>query len=154
MPPQQFSKKLVIFLLTLGIFLLLIGAAPSVYFYNKYQNAQKMLKNSKDSLNEVQVLTERVGKLIDLPTGENPIVITVTDVTKVQDQPFFARAKSGDKILVYNQAKKAILYDPSADKIIEVGPLIIPSSTPALSETPSPSNSSNFLRRPIPTTSP
>lgn len=74
---------------------------------------------------EVRKLVSEVGKLIDLPTGEEPTVATITDITKLQDQPFFAKAKNWDKVLIYTQARKAILYDPNAKKIIDVAPINI-----------------------------
>ena len=64
-----------------------------------------------------------VSRLIVLPEGEEPTIATVTDPEKLKDQPFFARAKPGDKVLLYTQAKKAYLYDPVADKLLEVAPI-------------------------------
>lgn len=74
---------------------------------------------------EVRQLVSEVGKLIALPEGEDPTVATVTDISKLKDQPFFAKAKNGDKVLIYTQAKKAILYDPVAKKILDVAPVNI-----------------------------
>jgi hypothetical protein len=34
-------------------------------------------------------------------------------------------AKKGDKVLIYTNAKKAILYDPELNKIVNVAPLNI-----------------------------
>ena len=50
--------------------------------------------------------------------------MTVTDKEKLSGQLFFANAKNGDKVLVYEKAKKAFLYDPDADIVIEVGPVL------------------------------
>lgn len=66
-----------------------------------------------------------VGKLIELPQGEEPVVATITDITKFVDQPFFQKAKNGDKVLIYATARKAILYDPKAKKVIDVAPINI-----------------------------
>jgi hypothetical protein len=60
-----------------------------------------------------------------LPTDEQPTLATVSDVTKVRDQPFFTHAQNGDQVLVYTQTRKAILYRPSADRIVEVAPLSV-----------------------------
>ncbi len=70
-------------------------------------------------------LVLEVGKLIELPIGEDPTVATVTDITKLKDQPFFAKAKNGDKVLIYTNARKAILYDPQAKKVIDIAPINI-----------------------------
>lgn len=116
------------------ILLILISAFPSLYFYYKYHQVQQLLQNAPSgSREEIKALVEKVGKLIELPTDEEPTVATVTDLEKLKDQPFFARAKIGDKVLIYNNAKKAILYDPIADRVIEIGPLVIPSPTSTVS---------------------
>ncbi|MEX2010527.1 MAG: hypothetical protein WD874_01860, partial [Parcubacteria group bacterium] len=72
------------------------------------------------STNEV---IEKVGKLVELPEGENATVATVTDLEPLKGQAFFAEAKVGDKVLIYGESKKAILYRPSENKIIVVAPL-------------------------------
>lgn len=70
-----------------------------------------------------------IGKIIVLPTDENPTIGTVTDVEKLRvNQPFFNSAKNGDKLIMYS--KKAILYDPVAKKIIDVT-LVNPSTVSA-----------------------
>ena len=73
----------------------------------------------------VQQLMADVSQLITLPTNEMPTVATVTDPTKLKDQPFFTDAKVGDRVLIYTGAKKAILYDPVARKIMQVAPLFL-----------------------------
>lgn len=70
---------------------------------------------------DVDALVKEVGKLIALPQDEKPTVATVTDVAKVKDQQFFKNALNGDKVLIYTNNKKAILYRPSEKKIVEVG---------------------------------
>jgi len=125
------------------IVLLILAALPSYYFYNQYQSVQKLLQNPKSSADvQVKELINEVGKLMVLPASEQPTIATVSDVTKLADQPFFANAKNGDKVLIYTQSKKAILYRESINKIIEVAPVNIGSNTtgntPAATATPAP----------------
>ena len=109
----------------LGI-LLVITVVIAGYFYSQYrslaQNPQKIAQE------ETAALIERVGQLIVLPQGETPTVATVNDPDKLKDQQFFANAKEGFKVLIYTNAKKAILYDPVNHKIVEVAPLNIGNS--------------------------
>ena len=108
--------------------LVLIGAAggTAYYFYTKYQTAQTALDNPEAlAQNEVKQLTDRLSKLIILPEDEEPTVATVLDKDKLKDQPFFAKAENGDKVVIFTKAAKAILYRPSANKIIEVTPIAL-----------------------------
>ena len=58
-----------------------------------------------------------------LPTGEVPAIAQVADLAPLKDQLFFKNAQKGDIVLMYMQARKAILYDPGANLIIEVAPI-------------------------------
>ncbi len=104
-----------------GITILSISIA--IYFF--IQSKRDSTKNEISQAEQVKDIVSKVGKLIDLPVGEEPTLATVADPSKLKDQPFFARAKTGDKVLVYSIAKKVILYDPVANKIIDVAPLNI-----------------------------
>lgn len=112
------KKSLITLLIVVGV--LALAAIPSYYFYDKYQKSQALLRNPTEAARqEVRALTERVGRHIELP-NEEPTVATVSDKEKLADQPFFANSENGDKVLIYTQARKAILYRPATNKIIEV----------------------------------
>lgn len=113
-------------LIVVGVVGLAAITAPSYYFYNRYQQAQNQAGNLSSGSNEVAMLVEKVGAHMDIPKGEAPTVATVSDKTKLLDQPFFAKADNGDKVLIFQGAKKAILYRPKTDKIIEVAPINLP----------------------------
>ncbi len=103
---------------------LLIGlAAVAIYFYIQYQNIKK--NPNQVAKAETDALVAQVSKLIDLPKDETPTVATVLDKEKLKDQPFFAGAENGDKILIYTKSKKAIIYRPKDNKLINVGPIAI-----------------------------
>ena len=103
-----------------------VAGGTAFYFYSQYSSLKK--NPQEFAQREVKGLIERVSELIVLPEGEEPTVATVSDVEKLKDQPFFVRAKQGYKVIIYTQAKKAILYDPAAHKIVEVAPLNIPAN--------------------------
>ena len=105
---------------------ILIAAIPTIYFYAQNKNTEKKLndlQNNSQSSATLDGVVKQVGKLVVLPSGEQPTLATVSDAAKLQGQPFFANAANGDKVLVYNKAKKAILYRPSINKIVEMAPL-------------------------------
>ncbi|HVU06834.1 MAG TPA: hypothetical protein VHE10_03565 [Candidatus Paceibacterota bacterium] len=75
---------------------------------------------------EIKGLVSKIGRYIVLPADETPTLATVSDPARLKDQPFFANAVVGDKVLIYTNSRKAILWRPSLDKIIEVSPLNVP----------------------------
>ncbi len=114
----------------IGTVIVIIALVPSVYFYHQYQQAQLRLTNPAIfAQQEVKGLVADVGKLMTLPTDETPTIATVQDKNKLKGQAFFAHAENGDKVLIYTNAKEAILYRPSLGKIIAVAPVNIGPAT-------------------------
>lgn len=121
------------FLIPILFVLLIAMTATAVYFYQKTTNTNPAVQAEK----EAEGLVVRVGKLILLPEGETPTVATVSDPERLKDQPFFAKAKVGDKVLLYQNSKKAYLYDPINNKLLEVAPISLGANEAIGSETPS-----------------
>ena len=96
---------------------------------------------------EYDTLVKKVGTHIDLPQNESPTVATVTDVNKLKGQTFFKNAQNGDKVMIYTQARKAILYRPSTNKIIDEGPISV------LNPPPPPPTTSSRIEALTPTVS-
>jgi len=126
------NSKKNIYCIVIGVLIILFLAAAgaAVYFYKQATYFAKQfnelkLNPQKFIQEETQNLIERVGKLVVLPEGEQPTIATVNDPELLKNQPFFANAKKGDKVLIYTNAKKAILYDPVNNKIIEIAPINI-----------------------------
>ena len=130
--------------LLLGLLVVILAATTGFFAYKYHQANQqaKLLANPKAAASaQIDDLVAKVGKLVVLPTGEKPTVATVTDISKLQGQAFFAPAQNGDKVLIYTQAKKAVLYRPSENKVIEIAPLNIGSSnTTSTSDNSQPGN--------------
>lgn len=168
---EKYMSKRNAYILAVVLFVV-FGVILSFYFYAQYQKSQALLKDSTLAAKEEgNQLVVQVGKLIELPKDENPTIATVSDINKLKDQVFFAQAKNGDRVLIYGNAKKVILYRPSINKLINVGPINISNveepasnakaasssatSTPTL--TPSPTNNNNVYvpsTNTSPTTSP
>lgn len=114
------------------VLLLLISAGVAIYMTAKYQHAKKNPQSLVQA--DQNKLINKVGALIDLPQGETPSIATVSDKNKLQSQAFFKNAQNGDTLLIYTNAKKAILYRESTNKIVEVAPIAI--DTTAAGTTP------------------
>ncbi len=107
-------------------------AGVNFYLLNSTQKELADLKKNPQAAaqQETKGLVAKVGLLVALPEGEQPTVATVTDKERLKDQPFFAKAQNGDKVLIFTKAKKAYLYSVSMNKILEVAPVNIGNTTP------------------------
>lgn len=113
---------------SLGLLGAVVAIAAIVFGVNSARQAQQLKKQVEElqqnpqqvSQDEVKRLVEQVGKLIALPEGETPTIATITDREKLKDVPFFTKAENDDKVLIYVNARKAFLYRPSSQKLIEV----------------------------------
>jgi len=116
------NKSQSMLLVVLAVVVVALGVS-NVYTYRKYsalqENPQKVAQET------VEKLVSEVNNIYELPTDETPTVATVTDPSKLKDQPFFAKAKEGDKVLIYTNARLAIIYDPTTKKIVQVAPVTI-----------------------------
>ncbi len=122
------------FFISLIIILFLGSSATAVYFYTQWKKATTVV-NPQEEIEDVLAV---VSNYMELPQGENPTIATVVDREKLQDQAFFVNAENGDKVLIYTNARKAILYRPSTKKVVEVAPIYFDETQ----NTPSPTSSS------------
>lgn len=111
--------------LLFSVILVLLIVFLFIFFKTGFFNSNTNLSGE----NEAKILAKQVGKLMYLPLDETPTIATVSDPTLLKNQTFFLDAKVGDKVLIYTLAKKAILYDPVANKIITIAPLSVGGST-------------------------
>jgi hypothetical protein len=102
------------------VLLLIASIGTSVFLYVKYREANVLANTTAEA--EVGIYVNKVGQLMQLP-DETPTLATILDKTKLAGQDFFKTAENGDKVLVFMTAKKAILYRPSLNKIIDVVPV-------------------------------
>lgn len=110
MAEMRVTKRLILILTV--ILITVVGLSACWYFFI-YRNPTRIAQR------DIEGTIEAVGKLYELP-NEMPVHATVTDKALLASQPFFALAENGDKVLIYNTAKKVILYRPSTGKIINV----------------------------------
>ena len=116
---KRTPKRLRFPLVSLAVLALAL-LASTIYLGTKlYTAPTPTLSPEEKIINTV----EEVGKALILPENELPTVATVTDPNMLKDQPFFAQSQIGDQILIYPQAKKAILWRPSVKKVVEVSSL-------------------------------
>jgi len=110
--------------IVLIVALLTVSVGTGIYFYRRAMTAEAIIKDpQKLGKEDAKRLVESLRKLMELPADEEPTIATVADASKLKDQPFFANSQNGDRVIVYTKARKAILYRPSTNKIIDVAPV-------------------------------
>jgi hypothetical protein len=122
------NRPLIIFL-TLVLLIVALGGT-SFYFYKKSQRDDPSRMNQM----EAEALVQEVGKILILPEGEVPTIATVSDPEALKGQVFFVDAKKGYKVLIYANAKKAILYDPKSKRIVNIAPIQLGENTPGTTQ--------------------
>ncbi|MBA3758232.1 hypothetical protein H0X10_01200 [Candidatus Saccharibacteria bacterium] len=128
-------KKKILIVITVLLLIASVGAAG--YYFKKHRDLTARFNDVDGKYNELikdpqaaqaaeaRRYVEEVGKVYDLPKGEEPNVATVSDKEKLKDQPFFAKAENGDIALIYSQAKLAVLYRPSTKQLVNVSSVTI-----------------------------
>lgn len=141
--PRKTSRNWIGWIVTL--FIVAIIAAGITALVARQRPDILGLASATNTQLEVESLVAQVGRLMELP-DEQPTVATVTDVEKLKNQPFFAKSQNGDKVLIFTNAKKAVLYRPSTNLIIDVAPVTLGSDATASAQTSEPQTSTVVLR--------
>lgn len=71
-----------------------------------------------------QAVLAELEKRLVLPQGK-ALIFNLSDLTGLTDQPFFAKARPTDKLILFQHEKKAVIYNPISQKIVNIGPLLI-----------------------------
>lgn len=116
--PLRAYKQLAVVLLVGAV---LIAGGWGVYLFMSQEKIGEPVSPAEAA--QLEGVIAQVGKLMLLPENEQPAIATVTDLNPLSGQAFFANASIGDVVLMYKGARKAILYSPQKNKIIEVAPI-------------------------------
>lgn len=111
--------------------LLILVAITAIVLAAYFFMQNRQLKNktiAESDAAEVKALTAKLSELMILPKG-TPTIASIVDKSKLSKDPFFAAAENGDKVLVFTEGQKAVLYRPSTGKIVDI-------TTISMSQTP------------------
>jgi len=120
MPPYR------MYVIALVVLLLMLGGG--YYGWMKYQEmynspaAQEQAAAAAADAEKKEVL-EKLSKLMVLPEGD-PVLFKVSDQEQMRkQQAFFKDTMNDDVLLVFQQSSKAIIYRPSTNLVVNVGPI-------------------------------
>ncbi len=110
------------FWIIVGLVIIIIAG---YYVWTVYQS-QNRTQTEIDKANQEQILSivSRVKRHLVLPDSELPQVAEIKDAALAsKEQPFLNGSQNGDFLIVYAKAGKAIVYSPTRDLIVNVGPV-------------------------------
>ncbi|HSX06576.1 MAG TPA: hypothetical protein VLG92_02555 [Candidatus Saccharimonadia bacterium] len=109
-PHERRKRNTPALLLTL---LFLLAVATSTLFYHKYKQAQNTPENQQKQL------VARVAKLVELPNA-TPAVVTIANKAKLTNKALAGHVENKDTLLIYDAAKRIIVYRPSIGKVVDM----------------------------------
>lgn len=110
------SFILVYFALILALFLVVLSS------FSQSETPNDMSGTSSVQSNDSRTITE-LSSIYTLPKDEKPTIMTVSDITKLEDNPFFNNAQNVDIVVAYQINKLVILYRPAQHKVINASKL-------------------------------
>lgn len=129
------------------LILVIVLAGGLGYVSYRYYQMNKQFKTVADPKAQTEANKQLVAETITkvkkhmmLPIGEEPTIATITDAAAlIKEQEFYKGAQNGDQVLLYMKAKKAIIYSPSRDLIVNAGPIYVnDNAAPAASKATTP----------------
>jgi hypothetical protein len=94
-----------------------------------YQIKQASLTPEERQLKANIAMIEKVATLIMIP-DEEPIIATIAESEKfAQEQAFYQGTIDGDKLIIFAKSRRAIIYSPSRNIIVNSGPFVINNPT-------------------------
>ncbi len=96
------------------VLLLLAAISASAWLFIKYREAIEANPKTDE-----QRTIQQVADIIEAP-DEQPSVVTVLDASKLANKDLAERARDDDKLLVYAEHKRVVIFRPSSGKIVDM----------------------------------
>lgn len=117
--PQQVSLRWLV-IITSIVFIIVAVAAG--FFAMQFFALKSSPEVADDEVSKR--IISKVESIYMLPEGQ-PTVAKVQDKEKLNGQVFFEKAEDGDYLVIYSDAKLALLYREDTDKLVNVGPISV-----------------------------
>lgn len=105
---------------------ILFGLVISGLVISRREARRRISQSGGFSGNEA--ILSQVSRIAVIPDTDQPVIYTIDDITKFNRRQFFRNARNGDKVLIFPQSRKAIIYRPATGQIVEMGPVNIAGS--------------------------
>lgn len=123
----RFSKKKLVVSV-----LVIVVALAGFLAYREYSHTKDVANDPElAKQEEIKKTIKDVASHVQFNGVDKAVVSTVNDneLANLQKQDFFKEAQAGDKILVYAESKRVILFRPSLNKIVNMTQLSVTTGT-------------------------
>lgn len=118
----QINRKFLVVTIVLVVSAIACVGLAYGFKYDKKGLANRETDSIKTSLKQqdLDLVKAAVIRNYGLLHDEDPVLATVTDIERMRSQQFSVKIENDDKILIYTQNKKIILFRPSSKKMIDI----------------------------------
>jgi hypothetical protein len=117
--PHHTSLK---WLVIIGLVVFVIVAMAAIFFAGQFFATQSNSKTADDATR--QRILGKVENLYMLPEG-TPTVALVQNKDQLSGQTFYDKVENGDYLVIYDQAKLALVYREAVNKLVNVAPIAL-----------------------------
>lgn len=110
------KKYIALIIITIAVLAILVKS------FSDYR-LSGLAQNKIDSDKDIGLLLAKVGRHMLLPESTPNVFVIQDPELLLKDQSFFIGAEKGDRLIVYPESGKAIVYSVSKDLIINSGPV-------------------------------
>ena len=114
--------------------IVILVAGYSLYRYGSFFSGRSQTAMTQSSMQTgnatVDAILAKLSKHMPLPTNDSVTIYTIQDPKSLAvQQPFFEGASAGDLLIIFPKTGEAIIYSPSKDAIVHIGPITNESTT-------------------------
>lgn len=99
-----------------------VVAIAAIFFAGQFFATQSNSKTADDATKDR--ILGKVESLYMVPEG-TPTIALVQNKSQLNGQAFYSNVENGDYLVVYDQAKLALIYREAVNKLINVAPIAV-----------------------------
>jgi len=110
-------------LVIIALVVFVIVAMAAIFFAGQFFATQSSNSKTADDATKERILS-KVENLYMLPEG-TPTIALVQNKAQLSGQAFYDKVENGDYLVIYDQAKLALIYREAVNKLVNVAPIAL-----------------------------
>jgi hypothetical protein len=109
-------------LVIVAVIVFAVVAIAAIFFAGQFFATQSNSKTADDATKDR--ILGKVESLYMVPEG-TPTIALVQNKSQLNGQAFYSNVENGDYLVVYDQAKIALIYREAVNKLVNVAPIAV-----------------------------